>query len=372
MILAGCRRWEMEIKLRYLHDRATGRNNNFNLLRMVAASAVLVSHAYPISLGVGAAEPLESLLQISLGTLAVLTFFAISGFFISQSFDRRSSTLGFVVARVLRLYPALLLVLLVTTLVIGPIFTTLSVMSFFSSNATLLYLFKNLTLKWMQYDLPGVFRDNPYPAAINGSLWSLFYEVACYGLVVAIGLLGVTAVHWRFAIFLGACSAIYLGLKLFYTHSDTLVAIFQQLTLPFVIGMGFYQFRRFVPLNAIFCGLTGCGALLAYGTPWFQEIFVLFWSYFIFNLGYLSFGPLRMYNRIGDYSYGMYIFAFPCEQIGVAVWKGISPLSLIALSFPVTLGCAALSWHLIERRALAHRTVVGNWLERRLSTAANS
>ena len=73
-----------------LNDLAIGRANNFNLIRMIAATAVLVSHAYPISLGVGALEPLSLILHFSLGTLAVLTFFAISGFFISQSFDRKN------------------------------------------------------------------------------------------------------------------------------------------------------------------------------------------------------------------------------------------------------------------------------------------
>ena len=90
-----------------LNDLAAGRDNNFNLLRMIAASAVLVSHAYPIAIGEGVIEPLSSLLQMSLGTLAVLTFFAISGFFISQSFDRRHGLIDFWVARILRIYPIL-------------------------------------------------------------------------------------------------------------------------------------------------------------------------------------------------------------------------------------------------------------------------
>ena len=81
----------------------SGRDNNFNLLRILAAGAVLVSHAYPISLGPGTPEPLYHTLGMTLGTLAVLTFFAISGYFISRSFHSRSSVLDFVVARMLNL-----------------------------------------------------------------------------------------------------------------------------------------------------------------------------------------------------------------------------------------------------------------------------
>ena len=140
---------------------ADSRDNNFNLLRMVAAGAVLVSHAYPISLGIGAVEPLARALSMSLGTLAVVTFFIISGFFISQSFEKRSSLLTFCVARVLRIYPGLLMVLLFTVLVVGPIFTQLTMRAYFTDVGTTSYIPHNLSLKWLQYELPGVFIEIP-------------------------------------------------------------------------------------------------------------------------------------------------------------------------------------------------------------------
>jgi hypothetical protein len=111
-----------------------------------------------------------------------------------------------------------------------------------------------------------VFRDNPYPGAINGSLWSLFYEVVCYGMVAVVGAVGVTARTWRFAAFLEVYSVGYLGLKPIDLHNHVLLANFHQLTLPFVLGMAFYHFRRFLPLNPMLCGLGATGALLAYGT----------------------------------------------------------------------------------------------------------
>jgi peptidoglycan/LPS O-acetylase OafA/YrhL len=71
--------------MRSVDALTVGRDNDFNLLRMIAASAVLISHAYPIAAGVQTIEPLTTTLLVSLETLAVLTFFAISGFFISES-----------------------------------------------------------------------------------------------------------------------------------------------------------------------------------------------------------------------------------------------------------------------------------------------
>jgi hypothetical protein len=75
VVLRSRRTWGNHDQVRNLYERAIDRNNNFNFLRMIAASAVLVSHAYPISLGQGAVEPLEATIKLNLGTLAVLTFF---------------------------------------------------------------------------------------------------------------------------------------------------------------------------------------------------------------------------------------------------------------------------------------------------------
>jgi peptidoglycan/LPS O-acetylase OafA/YrhL len=357
--------------MRSLGNVAIGRDNNFNLLRMIAATAVLISHAFPISLGEHATEPLEPTLHFSLGTLAVLTFFAISGFFISQSFDRRKSFIDFATARVLRVYPGLLVMLLITALILGPLSTTLPLAVYFTDHGTALYVIRNLTLKWLQDDLPGVFRDNPYPAVINGSLWSLFYEVCCYGLVVAIGVSGVAGRYSRVAAFLVVYLAIYVSYKLIDVRSHALLEDSYLLTLPFVAGTAFYQLRRYVPLNAILVVASAGAVLLAYHTSWFHEVFVLSWTYFIFCLGYSRYGPRTIYNRLGDYSYGMYIYAFPCEQIAAALWPGISPLELIAVSLPATFCCAILSWHLLESRALGHRVAVATWLERKLALVSH-
>ena len=354
-----------------LDDLAIGRANNFNLIRMIAATAVLVSHAYPISLGEGALEPLSLILHFSLGTLAVLTFFAISGFFISQSFDRKNGLVDFWVARFLRIYPGLTVVLLLAALVLGPIFTTLSKGSYFLQPATIWYLPRNLSLKWLQDDLPGVFSQNPYGTPINGSLWSLFYEVACYCIVAIIGTLSLTQRNWTFVSFLVVYGIAYVTLKFFGGHflEHGTVANFHELTLPFILGMAFYHFRRILPMNLFACVILCVATLVTYDGFWFKEVFVISWCYIIFYLGYLPFARLKVYNHLGDYSYGMYIYAFPCEQIGAALWKNISPLALIAISFPITLIFAMASWHYMESWALNHRATMAYWLRRTFGSA---
>lgn len=343
------------------------RNNNFNLLRILAAAAVLVSHAYPICFGPGTPEPLDHVLGMSLGTLAVLTFFAISGYFIAQSFHNSRGVIDFSIARILRIYPGLLTVLVLTVFCLGPVFTTSDLVTYFSDRQTLLYTPRNLILWPLQYELPGVFNHNVYPAAINGSLWTLIYEVGCYAMVAAVGLLGLTFNRRRFLGFLIAYGVCYIAaIPLLRSSHDhlTILRNAHLLSFPFLIGMTLFHFREQLPPRLTSLIILGSASALAYRSAWYQELFVLAWSYGIFYLGFLSCQPLQVYNRLGDYSYGMYIYAFPIQQI-VAALKQCTPFIMIILSLPLTLFFAVLSWHLIEKRALAQKAAVSVWFSSR-------
>ncbi len=82
-----------------LKDVCEGRDNNLNLIRMIAAVGVLVSHAWPLSLGPGTPEPLSAAVGQSLGSLSVLVFFVISGFLIPRSFERQPTLANWLRAR---------------------------------------------------------------------------------------------------------------------------------------------------------------------------------------------------------------------------------------------------------------------------------
>jgi peptidoglycan/LPS O-acetylase OafA/YrhL len=343
------------------------RDNNFNLIRIIAAGAVLVSHAYPISLGPDTPEPLDRILGMSLGTLAVLTFFAISGYFISQSFYNKRSIIEFFVARGLRIYPALLVVLVLTVLFLGPIFTKVGLATYFSEHETLLYVPRNLALWPLQYGLPGVFLDNAYPAAINGSLWTLAYEVACYTMVAVVGIL--TFEHRFFVGFLIVYAVGYvLVFPLLQSNSAhlTILTNIHLLTLPFVIGMALFHIRQRISLRLPVFVVLGIAAGISYGSSWFHELFVLAWSYGVLYMGFLQYKPLLAYNRLGDYSYGMYIYAFPVEQTFAALYNERGPVVMIIFALPLTLLFAAISWHCVEKRAIAQRSTLSAWLTGRM------
>jgi peptidoglycan/LPS O-acetylase OafA/YrhL len=328
---------------------AGSRANNFNLIRMLAASGVLISHAFPIALGVGAAEPFQSALQgISLGSICVYLFFAVSGYFIAQSFERSRSHRRFVRARILRLFPALVCTLIVTILVAWLFYTTAPPQVFAPAAAS--YFLRNVTLFFLQYPLPGVFEGNPYGSDLNGSLWTLNYEVLCYVGVFVAGLSGFLRRPVLVAAGAGLLILMLIGSpSLDLPHRlNNLV----DLGTPFAIGVALYVWRDRVPLNAAITAVLAVLAVALHGTPLFKAAFVIALSYGVFWLGCLPSRLLHRYNHLGDYSYGMYIYAFPVQQL-FAYHGATTPWLNMALSLPVTLVLAVLSWELIEKRALS-------------------
>ncbi|MFJ3486649.1 acyltransferase family protein [Pseudomonas sp. NPDC090202] len=342
-----------------LGDLASRRNNNFNLIRMLAATAVLISHSYPLALGTGAVEPLSSWLGISLGELAVITFFCVSGFFISLSRDRAPSNLDFFSARFLRIYPGLALVLLLSAFVVGPIFTTLGTAEYLRSGSIYSYLSNNLMLFNMKFQLPGVFEDNPYPG-INGSLWTLFYEVTLYILVGGLGAFAFYERGRRFTFFLLIYALSYIAFKLVLANTTLLsdlhrAQFFFNWSLPFVLGMALYRYRQHIQHRVLWLLPLTALAAWSYQKPYFFECFVLAWTYLVFYLGFASNRLIDRYNQLGDYSYGVYIYAFPVQEILAHELKGIGPISMMLLAFPVVLIAAICSWHFIEKPAMARR-----------------
>lgn len=345
------------------------RDNNFNFIRAAAAFAVLVSHAFPIAWGSRTVQPFEAELGMhgGLGTLAVMVFFTVSGYFITQSALRSKNTVDFWAARFLRIYPGLFVSLLLTAL-LGVGVSTFGFAEYFSSRGTYSYVPSGLSLLWVQYELPGVFDGAPFPQLVNGSLWTLFYEVLCYVMVSALAVLGVLQNKTGRAAFFATYLVLYVAAKLmlvtgivpawvsrgainFLTH-------LLDLTPAFVIGMLFYAYRDRLPLNFAICAaLLVCTAFSA-NMPFYREMLLFSVAFCTFYIGFRALQVLHPFNGVGDYSYGIYIYAFPIEQLVVYFLKGISPLGIIAIATPITIAVSAASWHTIEAPALLLRSKI--------------
>jgi peptidoglycan/LPS O-acetylase OafA/YrhL len=267
-------------------------------------------------------------------------------------------------SRFLRIFPGLCVALLFNVLVIGPLFTTLPLPAYLGNGQTWRNLAVNSVLigrlVQLEYSLPGVFENNPALAAINGSLWTLPYEVWLYiGLAViwAIGMLrSARRSNSLFAILLGV--SILSGFGWLTLAHGTLVN-FLRFALFFGCGSCLYMNRDRVPLNGALVVLL---LLLTWGF-WHtgfgrNALLAVALAYTVIWLAYVPAGPIRLYNRFGDYSYGLYIYAFPVQQSIAALRPDIQPLQMFWPALVVTLMLAFLSWHLVEKPAMSLKSRV--------------
>lgn len=334
-----------------------GRNNNLNLVRVMAALSVLISHSFTLATGDPLLEPLRLWTGTSLGTLAVDVFFLVSGFLVSASAANRS-LLQYLGARMLRIYPGLLAMLVVTVLGIGGALSVLELWEFVSHPMTWQYLQHNATLvAGVAYVLPGLFTHNPYPLAVNGPLWTLVVEVRMYLLLGGIYALAALAGAGRERI-LKLVSAVMVVVTLaflVYVHLYTTRSTdWLRLYYMFAAGAAMYAWRHSIPLRSRMAFVFAVLLLVVYfATPRnFIIACALLLPLLLMWAAYVPAGWIRAYNSAGDYSYGIYIYAFPIQQAIVSLSDNVTPLQLIALATAATLPCAVLSWHLVEKPAL--------------------
>ena len=327
----------------------------YDCIRLVAAAMVLFSHCYPLT---GNDED-ELLLLLSggqhaFGEVAVNLFFAMSGYLVAQSWDRDPDFRRFLLRRSLRIVPGLAAVVLVCVLVIGPIFTSLDTASYFAAPRTWLHLTK-MTALTSFHSLPGVFDNVPFPSVVNGSLWSLRLEVACYFGLAMVGLW-----VWRRAVWVSVAAIALLALMHFLASmpkaglsAQGLTQIEDYLANTIIFLLGIVVARIGLPTRPLLLGLPALAVtLVLLSWPGMKVPFAL-------ALGLAAIGcgaGLRCsVKTFGDWSYGLYLWAFPVQQMTISLWPGLTPFGLFVRSLPVALLLAALSWHLIESRALAFK-----------------
>ncbi|WP_127531982.1 acyltransferase family protein [Paenibacillus kobensis] len=329
-------------------DRFTSRENNFDIIRLLAAALVIFSHSYPLTLGSNASEPFSKLTngQETFGGLGVSIFFIISGFLITFSYERSANIFEYFRNRILRIYPALIVLILLTVFVLGPILTTVDGRTYLLNPATLRYL-ESFMLVNMQYSLPGVFEHNPYPNAVNGSLWTLWYELFFYMVVAVLGSLKLLKKSVLVPLFV---IVLVISLKL-----NPGEAVFQYFELFKYFGMGMivYLFRREIKLNKYAALLSVALLWLFTWTDHYKLAFIFCGTYLIFFLGLGISKLFKTLQERGDFSYGMYIYAFPVQQIVSYVLKDhVTPMYNFIIAAPITLILSILSWNYVEKRSL--------------------
>jgi len=341
------------------------KSNNLDFLRFWAATLVLVSHSYPL-FG-KQPEPIAKFLGVSTGGgLAVAAFFVISGFLVTKSYLSRGNPIEFITNRCLRLFPALLVVVFLSVVFLGPAYSSLGFVEYFTDSSTSNYI-RTSWLK-IQYRLPGVFEMNPRHA-VNGSLWTLPVEVLMYFGVLLLGLLGMLK---RFEVLLIVACLLVLHFFLMDYYNLSKIVWLGIIPLSNAVKLGvfffsgglYYLFKDKIPMT-VFGVLVAILAILFLGkTEYGQLVYLLAFPYFVLGLGYMKAPLLPKFGRYGDFSYGIYLFAFPIQQAIYASFGNILGFyELMLLSFLLTLFASVISWHVVEKPALAYKKAVACFIQ---------
>jgi peptidoglycan/LPS O-acetylase OafA/YrhL len=334
--------------------------NGFGALRLALALAVVVSHAFSVVSGRVDDEPLALSTGFTLGEHAVNGFFAISGFLVTMSFDRRGWR-DYLVARTLRIVPGFVMATLVVGFGFGLAFTTLTAAAYLSDAGLWRFLSQTLTSFRANTSLPGAFAENPFRFPM-GTIWTLKYEVLCYLGVIGLGLAGL--LRWprlALALLMGLVIAA-LAREIIAPQGGKGVETALRLPLIFMAGGVAYLFRDSLRLAPSWLALAGIFLVLLAPTPAYKPALYLFSVHLMLVAALHPLSARLLPEPRDDLSYGIYLYGWPVQQGLVSLFPKAMALALLAPAVLITAGLAFASWRLIEkpslglkRRILGHR-----------------
>jgi peptidoglycan/LPS O-acetylase OafA/YrhL len=328
----------------------------FDFLRLWLALSVVAFHAVQLTKGkewviAQSGGPLD--LYVS---YIIPAFFALSGFLVAGSMLRLAKVQIFLLFRALRIFPALLVEITLSALILGPIVTSLPLDQYFRAPEFHRY-FTNV-LGIIRFQLPGVFLDNPVSNIVNGQLWTIPGELRCYIALALLMIVRLSTGRWLMvAVFLAAAGgecAIGLLPGRHYT-AGTLQSL-EALVLSFLAGNALYLIRDVVPVRPWLLLLAIAGCVVAYLVPIMALLLgTVSISYVIAYLGLCRIPRIPVLQR-GDYSYGIYLYSFPLQQTAVWAFPALREWywNLLLGGLPA-IGFAMLSWHFLEKPALGLR-----------------
>ncbi|MCK1384511.1 acyltransferase [Bradyrhizobium sp. 21] len=339
--------------LREQLDRYKGQGPGFDAARLVLSISILCWHSVVTSYGHAAETKIwNGLFSAPLSALMPM-FFALSGFLVMGSFERSNNLRGFLGLRALRIVPALSVEILISALMLGSLLTTLPLASYYSDPKFFRY-FGSL-FGFVNYTLPGVFADNPDPDRVNLSLWTIAPELMCYvylGLLMALRLKR-TGVTISAIVLLVICLA--ADSQSGVDRADTGVVFARFLLMSFAFGNLIYLWREYIPFRwdlLVVSIVVGC---LFIKTPVLIYLSLLCLAYVIVFVGCVPIFVPKPFST-GDYSYGIYLYAYPIQQTYAHFFTEHREFYWnILFCLPATCLVAAISWWFIEKPALSWR-----------------
>ncbi|WP_424941855.1 acyltransferase family protein [Aliiroseovarius crassostreae] len=340
----------------------------FDILRIFAALLVVFSHSFLIAEHSEANEPAQALTGEIFGVYGVMIFFVLSGFLITDSAIRSSSSASFWSKRLRRILPGFVVCNIVVMLGVAPFYARVPLAEFLTHPEVWTQLLSTLGFASSSLYLPDLIQIYDatteealmLPIVLNGVLWTIRLELACYALVGGLMLLGLLRPAMVLVVLVFALTA---ALAYGWQINEFLIGFYFLLP-SFAVGMVFRLFCADVKVKGGFA-LTSLAILVSLSLQvdnWHLLAPVLFAPLCILPLIWVGqqdnqvFDWLRQY---GDPSYGIYLWGWPLQQVlRAALGEGYSGYGFAALSMPLALAAGYLSWHVIEKPFLRHRRVL--------------
>lgn len=302
-------------------------------------------------------------------------FFALSGFLVAGSLKRKPTATAFITLRGIRLVPALAVEVLLSALILGPLVTALPLDEYFKDASFYQYFFN--IIGHIKFDLPGVFKTNPN-TDVNVSLWTVPYELECYLVLLGLWALKVLNKRTLVLVFIAVIIAFYTRRNFVNAYSITasnLGIAPRALIVAFLCGLAISLYSEKIKLSVPIALVMLCGLIattLDYRTVFIAPIFA---AYLVVFLG-MTHPPKKTFLLQGDYSYGLYLFAYPIQQTYTLLFPAHREWyfnAAFALFFGIIY--AAFSWWVIEKPILSKKkSIVGKaeqlmgYVKRRLSS----
>ncbi|MBO6719803.1 MAG: acyltransferase [Rhizobiaceae bacterium] len=344
--------------------------NSYGVIRLAAAIAVVFTHAFGVVGGWDAPEPLFASTGWSLGAHAVHVFFALSGFMVAASWERSSGWIDFVVARALRIMPALICVNIAIVLIGGLWLTTLAPADFWTLDNVGRFMVRATLMFSVGVGLDGVFMDNPMPRSANIPIWTIRYEVICYFTLLAF-MSAMAVIRMRGLMRLVAVAPVLVCSGLVISVSGEpeafgFVAQFARFVFTFYLGVACWIARDHVPMRGTIAAAFGIAvlAVLWAGLPVRYPVMILATAYWSLWLGTIPMGWLQRWTARTDLSYGVYITGFFIQQWLVVAVPGISVAQNALAATALSLMAAWISWTYVEKPALGLRRFHGRLFSR--------
>jgi peptidoglycan/LPS O-acetylase OafA/YrhL len=331
----------------------------FDHLRIGLSLSILLWHSFSNSYGLSYAETLPAFPVPPLLSALLPMFFGLSGFLVTGSALRTNDVKTFLTFRTLRILPALSTEIMLSALLLGPLLTSLTLKQYFGDPT--FYDYFGSLIGRVRFNLPGLFLDNPTPNFVNFALWTVAPEILCYVIMTLLMVSGyyknaraVLLITLTYAVICIASDSIHPPIRV----GEVLPS--KSLILSFLVGSVFFLFRRRIIYSKV-AGLVSFVSAIAlafaaqrFSAPLLTYLSIPAYIYVVAVIG-LSYMPKIPLLSSGDYSYGVYIYGFPIQQTIAGFVSEQNALTNLAIAFPITLGIAAVSWHLVEKPFLALR-----------------